>query len=68
MKSGKPESTIKTRIEHISFESQGSYMDVEFHDGYVDISIGGPENEKFAVTLEEWQEISEHVVKILKQE
>jgi hypothetical protein len=59
--------SITTRIEHLSFESEGSYMDVQFHDGYVDITIGGTENEKFPVTLEEWQEINTQVIKMLKQ-
>jgi len=67
MKLGKPEKSVTTRIEHLSFEVNGSYMDVESHDGYVDITIGGIENEKLSVTLEEWQEINEHVVKLLKQ-
>lgn len=58
---------IITRIEHLSFESEGSYMDVQFHDGYVDITIGGPENEKFSVTLEQWGEINLQVIKMLKQ-
>ncbi len=63
----KPQSTIKTRIEQISFESNNTYMDVESHDGYVDITIGGTEGEKFSVTLVEWQEISAQIIKILKQ-
>jgi hypothetical protein len=67
MNSQKEQSSIKTRIEHISFESEGDYMDVESHDGYVDISIGGVENTKFSVTLEQWQEINAQVVKLLKQ-
>lgn len=67
MNSQKEQSSIKTRIEHVSFESEGDYMDVESHDGYVDISIGGVENTKFSVTLEQWQEINSQVVKLLKQ-
>lgn len=67
MKLGKPGSTVKTRIEHISFECNGEYMDVEAHDGYVDISIGGVENIKLAVSLEEWQEISSRITQMLKQ-
>jgi hypothetical protein len=67
MNSGKSTSTVKTRIEQISFECQNTYMDVESHDGYVDITIGGTEKEKFSVTLEEWQEISAQIIKILKQ-
>lgn len=67
MNSQKEQSSIKTRIEHVSFESEGDYMDVESHDGYVDISIGGVENTKFSVTLEQWQEINAQVVKLLKQ-
>ena len=58
---------LKVKIEHLSFESQGIYMDIESRDGYVDISIGVTENEKFSVTLEEWHIINENVLKILKQ-
>jgi len=67
MKIGKPESTVKTRIEHISFEIGGKYMDIEAHTDYVDITIGGVENEKFSVTLEEWHEINQQIIKMLKQ-
>lgn len=67
MDSSKSESSVKTRIEHLSFECNRTYMDVVSHDGYIDISIGGVENEKFSVTLEEWQEINEQIVKLLKQ-
>lgn len=67
MNSSKKQPAIKTRIEHISFESNGEYMDIEAHTDYVDISIGGTENIKFSVTIEEWQEINEQVVKLLKQ-
>ena len=58
---------MKTRIEQISFESQGVYMDVESHDGYVDITIGGIEMEKFSVTIEEWEIINEHMLKMFNQ-
>jgi hypothetical protein len=61
-------SEFKIRIEHLSFESYGEYMDVEAHDGYVDISIGGIENTKFSVTLEEWKKINKQIVKLLKRE
>lgn len=59
---------LKTRIEHISFQSINEYMDIESHDGYVDISIGGTENAKFAVTLEEWQHINVKVLELFKQQ
>ena len=58
---------LKVKIEQISFESQGTYMDVESRDGYVDITIGGTENEKFSVTIEEWHIINEHMIKMLNQ-
>jgi hypothetical protein len=58
---------MKTRIEQISFESQGIYMDIESHDGYVDITIGGIEMEKFSVTIDEWQIINKKVLEIIKQ-
>ena len=58
---------MKTRIEQISFESHGTYMDVESHDGYVDITIGGIENLKFSITLEEWEIINEHMLKMFNQ-
>ena len=67
MKTSNEKSDIKTRIEHISFESNGEYMDVEVHTDYVDISIGGPENAKFTVTLEQWKKINTQVIKLLKQ-
>jgi hypothetical protein len=60
--------TLKTRIEHISFQSNNEYMDIESHDGYIDITIGGTENSKFAVTLEEWQWINEKVIELFKQQ
>jgi len=44
-------SDLKVRIEQLSFESCGTYMDVVVHTDYVDITIGGTENEKFSVTL-----------------
>jgi hypothetical protein len=58
---------MKTRIEHISFECQGEYMDVESHIDYVDITIGGTDNAKFSVTLEEWAIINKKVLELLKQ-
>ena len=58
---------LKVKIEQISFESHGTYMDVESHVGYVDITIGGIENEKFSVTLEEWEIINEHMLKMFNQ-
>lgn len=61
-------SDIKVRVEQISFESNGQYMDVVAHTDYVDITIGGTENEKFSVTLEDWQKINQEVLKILKQD
>lgn len=67
MKPAKDPIELKVKIEQISFESQGTYMDVESHDGYVDITIGGVENEKFSVTLEEWHIINEHMIKMFNQ-
>lgn len=61
-------SSIKVRIEQLSFESAGQYMDVVVHDGYVDITIGGIENEKFSVELEDWQIITQRVFELLEQE
>jgi hypothetical protein len=58
---------MKVKIEQISFESHNTYMDVESHVGYVDITIGGIENEKFSVTLEEWEIINEHMLKMFNQ-
>lgn len=58
---------IVVRIEQLSFESNGTYMDVEAHVDYVDITIGGIENEKFSVTLADWKIINEHVTKLLMQ-
>jgi len=67
MKPSKDLVDLKVKIEQLSFESHGTYMDVESHDGYVDITIGGIENEKFSVTLEEWQIINEHMLKMFNQ-
>jgi hypothetical protein len=67
MKPVKETPKLKARIEHLSFQSGKTYMDIEAHTNYVDISICGTENEKFSVTLEEWQEIHQQVVKLLKQ-
>ena len=50
----KADPPLKVRVEHISFESQGEYMDVEAHTDYVDITIGGTETTRFSVTLEDW--------------
>jgi hypothetical protein len=61
------DKNLKIRIEHISFEINGTYMDIEAHTDYVDITIGGTENEKFSVTLEEWDIINKKVIEILKQ-
>jgi hypothetical protein len=58
---------LKVRIEQISFESHGKYMDVEAHTDYVDITIGGTENEKFSVTLDDWEIIDAEICKLLKQ-
>ena len=58
---------IVVRIEQLSFESNGTYMDVEAHADYVDITIGGMMNEKFSVTLSDWKIINEHVTKLLMQ-
>lgn len=67
MKAAKDSVDLKVKIEQISFESHGTYMDVESRDGYVDITIGGIENEKFSVILEEWEIINEHMIKMFNQ-
>lgn len=67
MTHAKDSVNLKVKIEQISFESHGTYMDVESHVGYVDITIGGIENEKFSVTLEEWEIINEHMLKMFNQ-
>ncbi len=67
MKPAKDPIDLKVKIEQLSFESQGTYMDVESRDGYVDITIGGTENEKFSVTLEEWHIINGHMIKMFNQ-
>jgi hypothetical protein len=60
-------SSLITRVEHLSFESMGVYMDVERHDGYVDISIDGPGNTKMAITLEDWKTIDKKIRELLSQ-
>ena len=67
MKPEKDKSSLKVKIEQMSFESEGTYMDIESHTDYIDITIGGTENEKFSVTLKDWHIINENVLKILKQ-
>ena len=62
------DTNLKTRIEHISFESNNEYMDIESHPDYIDITIGGTENSKFSVTLEEWQHINKKVIELFKQQ
>jgi len=64
----KSEDVLKVRIEQLSFQSNGTYMDVVAHIDYVDITIGGTENETFSVTLEDWKKINKQVLKLLKQE
>ena len=61
-------SDIKVRIEQLSFESCGEYMDVQVHDGYVDITIGGVENDKFSVTLADWKIITKRIFDLIQQE
>jgi hypothetical protein len=61
------EKQLKVRIEHLSFESCGEYMDIMANTDYVDITIGGPENVKFQVKLEDWEIIDAEVRKLLKQ-
>lgn len=61
-------SDIKVRIEQLSFESCGQYMDVQVRDGYVDITIGGIENEKFPVALADWKIITERIFDLIQQE
>ena len=60
-------SYLKTKIEHISFENEYEYMDIELRVDYIDISIGGTENSKFPVTLEEWKHINKTVLQLFKQ-
>jgi hypothetical protein len=66
---GEKNKNMKTRVEHISFESFGEYMDVQLHIEplSVDITIGGTENSPFNVTLDEWKEINRKVLAMLKQ-
>jgi hypothetical protein len=66
-KNSKEKSTVKVRIEQLSFEVNGTYMDIVAHTDYIDITIGGVENEKFSVELKEWLEINKQIVKLLKQ-
>lgn len=61
-------SDIKVRIEQLSFESCGEYMDIQVHDSYVDITIGGVENTKFPVELADWKIITQKVFELLEQE
>jgi len=68
MKKKVDNSSIKVRIEHMSFESNGKYLDVEVHTDYVEISVGGIENEKIALTLQDWKIIDTEVRKVLQQE
>jgi hypothetical protein len=63
----KGNDTFKVRIEQLSFESNGEYMDIVAHTDYVDITIGGIENGKFSVTLDDWKIINKKVIEILKQ-
>ena len=58
---------LNFRIEHVSFQSHRVYMDIEWHHGYVDISIGGNETEKFSVTKEDWEMINKKVLELLNQ-
>ena len=67
MKPAKANVSMKVKIEQISFESEGTFMDIESHTDYIDITIGGIENEKFSVTLEEWHIINEHMIKMFNQ-
>jgi hypothetical protein len=67
MKLNNESISLKTKIEHISFQSDKTYMDVECREGFVDITIGGIENERFSVTLEEWHIINKKVIEILNQ-
>lgn len=67
MKKMKNKSSIKVRIEHVSFDSSSEYMDIVAHTDYVDITIGGIENSKFSVTLEDWEIINKKVVELLNQ-
>ena len=61
-------SDIKVRIEQLSFQSGGEYMDVQVRDGYVDITVGGVENDKFSVTLADWKIITKRIVDLIQQE
>jgi hypothetical protein len=61
-------SNIKVRIEQLSFESCGEYMDIQVRDGYVDITIGGAETAQFAVDLADWKIITQKVFELLEQE
>lgn len=67
MKPAKDNVSLKVKIEQMSFESEGTFMDIESHTDYIDITIGGTENEKFSVTLEEWHIINGHMIKMFNQ-
>jgi hypothetical protein len=62
------ETDLVTVVEHISFESQKEYMDIESHIDYISITIGGTENAKFSVTRKEWEHINKKVIEIFNQQ
>lgn len=62
------ETDLKTVVEHISFESQKEYMDIESRIDYISITIGGTENAKFLVTREEWEHINKKVIELFNQQ
>ena len=59
---------LVTVVEHISFKSQKEWMDIESHIDYINISIGGTENTKFSVILEEWKHINTKVLELFNQQ
>ena len=67
MKPPKTETNIKFRMEQVSFQSGSAYMDAVVHDGYLDLTIGGTENEKFSITIEDWEIINQKIRELLNQ-
>ena len=59
---------LVTVVEHISFKSQKEWMDIESYIDCIKISIGGTENTKFSVTLEEWKHINKKVLELFNQQ
>jgi hypothetical protein len=63
----KADRGLIVRIEQLSFESMGVYMDVEKHDGYIDVSVDSSER-KIALTEDDWKIIDKKVRELFKQD